>query len=270
MNVTINIAPDSTPTELSAVISFCLALGGKAPAATGRGQSASVICADEAAPTPPAAPSNPVADALIEQHANSVASRQAVPTPPAAAGDVDPSSLDVEGIPWDARIHSTPAKRNADDTWRKKRGVDEVEYGKIHAELQAANASPNAGTGTDQAQTSSSTAQTPAAPPPPVSSAPTASEGAAPLAPTPTPAPPAPTAEAPAAPAPAESASAAGDAARFPDFPSLVGAVGKLSDAQRAYANLNRVAQDNFGLPDFKSMKDHADKWEMFYDLVSE
>lgn len=265
MQTTFHISDTPSPTELSAIIAFCLALGGTLPDTTDARPTR--------APSAPPAPSNPVADALIEQHAASVAARAAAP---ADAGDgPDPASLDVEGIPWDARIHSTPAKRNADDTWRKKRGVDEVEYGRIHAELQAAHAAPNGSTGTstDPAQTSSDTVVTPAAPPPPASSAPIASDvpeaPPVPNAPTPTPAPPAPTAEAPAAPAPAENVPAAGSGPRFTDFPSLVGAVGNLSDDKRAYANLNRVAQ-LIGVPAFKDLKDHADKWEMFFDMVSE
>ena len=280
MQTSFHITDTTSLTELSAIIAFCLALGGELPdTADARPTRASADARPTRASAAPPAPSNPVADALIEQHAASVAARTAPPAPAAPAqpeGDgPDPASLDVEGIPWDARIHSTPAKRNADDTWRKKRGVDEVEYGRIHAELQAAHAAPNdsTGTGTDQAQTSSDTAATPAAPPPPASSAPIASDApeapAAPLAPTPMAAPPAPPAEAPAAPAPAASAPVGGSGPRFTDFPSLVGAVGNLSDDKRAYANLNRVAQ-LIGVPAFKDLKDHADKWEMFFDMVSE
>lgn len=45
------------------------------------------------------------------------------------------TSLDANGRPWDARIHSTPAKQNADGTWRAKRGVTAELVAEVEAEL---------------------------------------------------------------------------------------------------------------------------------------
>jgi hypothetical protein len=76
-----------------------------------------------------------------------------VPTPPSAgtapsvAPAVVPSAtvdLDVSGLPWDGRIHADsgkgkPKPKNADGTWRKKRGMnDEALRIRVEAELRAA------------------------------------------------------------------------------------------------------------------------------------
>lgn len=68
-------------------------------------------------------------------------SEQASPTAPetvydAAAKALDtPPEHDANGRPWDARIHSTPAKQNADGTWRAKRGVAAELVAAVEAEL---------------------------------------------------------------------------------------------------------------------------------------
>lgn len=46
-----------------------------------------------------------------------------------------PPEHDANGRPWDARIHSTPAKQNADGTWRAKRGVTAELVAEVEAEL---------------------------------------------------------------------------------------------------------------------------------------
>lgn len=48
--------------------------------------------------------------------------------------ETNPKGVDENGEPWDARIHSTPAKTNADGTWRAKRGVKAEEIAAIKAE----------------------------------------------------------------------------------------------------------------------------------------
>lgn len=276
MNVTINITSDTQPTELSAVIAFCLALGGTANTIEVSGRPIEAI-----APPAPPRPANPIADALLEQHAASVAARTAPPPPPPATDNdddggeaVDPAKLDVDGIPWDARIHSERPTINKDKTWRKKRGVDEVYYGQIHGELQALHSAPNGGTGTTSAPpvaNGSDIAPTPPAPPPPVSSAPTASAPPpppvdVPNGPTPTVAPPAPTAEAPVVATPAESASGGG---RFPDFPSFVQAVSAIRSPSYTYLELNRFAESVAGAGvGFKDMRDRAGLWDLFYDMA--
>ena len=51
--------------------------------------------------------------------------------------EADTTTVDAEGIPWDDRIHSTPAKRTKNGIWRKKRGVQESMISQVEAELKA-------------------------------------------------------------------------------------------------------------------------------------
>jgi hypothetical protein len=55
------------------------------------------------------------------------------PVPAVAPAPVD---LDRHGLPYDARIHSTPAKKNADLSWRAKRGVSNETVATVEAELR--------------------------------------------------------------------------------------------------------------------------------------
>lgn len=45
---------------------------------------------------------------------------------------------DKEGMPWDTRIHSTPAKLTSKGVWRGKRGVQDTLVASVTAELRAA------------------------------------------------------------------------------------------------------------------------------------
>jgi hypothetical protein len=61
-----------------------------------------------------------------------------VPNPPAvAAVAVENDRLDKSGLPWDERIHASSRAKNADSTWRKKRGIDEGTVALVEAELKA-------------------------------------------------------------------------------------------------------------------------------------
>ena len=54
--------------------------------------------------------------------------------PPAMKATLE---IDVDGVPWDARIHSDAAERQTQaGRWKKKRGVDADEYAAITHELQ--------------------------------------------------------------------------------------------------------------------------------------
>jgi len=181
----------------------------------------------------------------------------------------DPNETDAEGIPWDERIHSGNKAKNADGTWRKRRGVDEVTYGRIYGELQERAAAPRepetTGTPSDgAAPTPSDTAPTPSAPPPPATSAapppPSADTGNAPAAAS------APTEAEPAAPAPAESASDGG--VRFPTFAAFVQAVSAIRNPAIPYLELNGHAQ-SLGVAKFPDMKDHPEHWETFYAMAA-
>lgn len=51
----------------------------------------------------------------------------------------DKSGVDVNNLPWDARIHSSNGKKSKDGSWQKRRGVQEQEVQKVEAELRAAS-----------------------------------------------------------------------------------------------------------------------------------
>jgi hypothetical protein len=67
------------------------------------------------------------------------------PATPAAAGDDDetgdsaaaPGTVDKNGLPWDARIHSDPPKLTKKNEWRARRGVDNATVATVEAELRA-------------------------------------------------------------------------------------------------------------------------------------
>ena len=78
-----------------------------------------------AVPVPPAPPSGVVSA-----------------TPPAPAASPAAADRDVNGLPWDGRIHSSPRKQNADGSWRAKRGVDDALVASVTAELRQNAAAP--------------------------------------------------------------------------------------------------------------------------------
>jgi hypothetical protein len=79
------------------------------------------------APTPPALPSAPAA---------AVPPAPAAPANPAASGETD-----ARGFTWDGRIHSSTKTKNADGTWRQKRGTAETYVKEIEAlQIQARQA----------------------------------------------------------------------------------------------------------------------------------
>lgn len=83
---------------------------------------------DAVAPVAPQAPS-PTAP---------VAPTAPAPTAPAAPNPSSGVVTDKAGIPWDKRIHSSPASINkGDGLWRAKRGRDEIEAKRIETELLA-------------------------------------------------------------------------------------------------------------------------------------
>ena len=48
--------------------------------------------------------------------------------------------LDINGLPWDERIHSGNRKKNKDGSWQKRRGVDEEVVKEVASELMAETA----------------------------------------------------------------------------------------------------------------------------------
>lgn len=110
----------------------------------------------EAGVTPTVTTPQPVDDSPTAEDA---AAAFGTPTPPplptvtaagAAVGlpvndaEVPAAEVDKTGLPWDERIHSSGAnKLNADGTWRKRRGVNEIDYKRIEAELRGAAPAPS-------------------------------------------------------------------------------------------------------------------------------
>lgn len=75
------------------------------------------------------------------------AGNEPAPSPTAAPSGAPIASveLDSSGLPWDARIHSGPTDKkpkNADGTWRRKRGTDDATMASVTAELRQVMGAP--------------------------------------------------------------------------------------------------------------------------------
>lgn len=63
-------------------------------------------------------------------------------TPPTVVGSTvgkggwDLNALDKNGVPWDARIHSGNQKRTDKGYWQKRKGVDQIRFDTVIAELK--------------------------------------------------------------------------------------------------------------------------------------
>lgn len=252
MKITIDLDTENQA-DLAALAALVASLGGRAP------EAAPAPVAGRPAPPPPQP--LPASEQMI---ADAAANRSAPPPPPADEdpGTVaDPTTLDKDGIPWDARIHAGTKTQNKDGTWKKLRGVDEVLYGRIHGELQAQYAGNSAGqpigtTGSGTAPPPPQSATTQTAPPPPAEQG----NGAPPP-----PADGAPTADPSAAATGAASATGGG---RWPDFATFVQAVNAIRNPAIPYLELNTFAQTVGVAGGFKDMKDQPGLWETFYGLA--
>lgn len=58
-----------------------------------------------------------------------------VPQAPAPATEPEETDVDIDGLPWDERIHSSNRKKTIDGRWRRKRGVSDSDYEAVKAEL---------------------------------------------------------------------------------------------------------------------------------------
>lgn len=234
MQITLNTG-ETSPEELTALIALLASLGGRLP-------HASTVTVEQGADKAVAIQTlkEEAVEALPSEQMLAAAAAQAVPPPPPA--NDEPPAVDSAGIPWDARIHSESKAIIADGTWRKRRGVDEVTYGQVYAELQERVA---AGNRSDDPPPPPPADEEDAPPPPPAAaeSAPTAAER--------------PASE------PAASAPAAGNG-HFDGFPAFVSAVSKFG---KSYAELNELA-GMLGVAAFKDMKDHADQWDAFFAML--
>lgn len=145
MTIQITVSSETNETELMAIAALIAVLRGDATIRIPEERSHV-----EPAPTPaPAAPPPPAADAAPP------ASDPPVTDPPTsealiqseanrAAGAAATGELDANGIPWDARIHAGTKVKNADQSWRTKRGADPALVASVTAELKAAAQQPPA------------------------------------------------------------------------------------------------------------------------------
>ena len=246
MQITLNTAESSTD-ELTALIALLASLGGRLP---------DNIRFDVVVDADAVRSQLTDEDRRTAEHAEVNQGRRGPPLGVAASDDTNISTgnpqmseddgiasdspVDSKGTPWDARIHSESKATVADGTWRKRRGVSGGVFNAVMTEIKDAALIGHP--------------DEDAAPPPPPA------DDTVPLAPAdePVPAPPAPT-----EPEPAASAPVAGDG-NFPDFASFVAAVAKHG---KTYAELNEMA-GVVGVAAFKDLKDHADKWDMFFSMI--
>ena len=61
-----------------------------------------------------------------------------VPPQPGALTVSVGTDVDSTGLPWDARIHANTKAKNADGSWRGRRGVDDATVAAVEKELRAA------------------------------------------------------------------------------------------------------------------------------------
>lgn len=97
----------------------------------------STIPAAAAVPVPPAANASASAPAVLAAVPVPPAGDSAAVSPPAPTG-----ALDAQGLPWDQRIHASTKAKNADGTWRQKRGVDAALVEQVTASLRSLVAIP--------------------------------------------------------------------------------------------------------------------------------
>ena len=220
-------APADAETEVDPAVAF------GAPPLSPAATSGSTAAA--AAPPPPSAPAAP----------------SGPPSAPAAQTQSH-IEVDADGLPWDGRIHSGPADKrpkNADGTWRKKRGVTAEEVAVVTAQLRQTMAVPGplapATTATEAA--TSTTPHT----------------SAAASAPNPPP-PPAPAATAPPPPPAAQS----GDAGAISDFAGLMRHVTGLQGAGKLTISDTMALAQQIGLTGLRDFMARPDLIPQFLELL--
>lgn len=103
--------------------------------------------AAELFPTVPAVPVASISPAPPVPSPPAAAVPPAPPAPAASASPANPAELDKHGLPWDERIHAGTKAKNADGSWRQRRGLnDEALIKRVEAELRqlVANNAPSA------------------------------------------------------------------------------------------------------------------------------
>lgn len=107
---------------------------------------------DDSADSPAMEPENPASHAHLGAIADGPTAAPETPVPPAApARALIPGTdtyvpVDVNGLPWDKRIHASSQARTADGSWRRKPKVPDAEFQRVADELRAIMQAPAAGT----------------------------------------------------------------------------------------------------------------------------
>lgn len=192
-------------------------------------------------------------------------------TPPPAPSSVE---TDTNGLPWDERIHSGPddkRPKNADGSWRKRRGVDDETVARVEAELRqvmgaGGNAANVAG---DQAPPAPAAAAPTAAPTPPVPMPPDAGTASGPdVATTADSVPPAPPVAATPAPAPAPTPAA--EPAGELTFPALMRQITALQSAGTLTVQGTNDIAVSLGLTSVRDLVHRPDMVASFAALLPE
>lgn len=234
--------------------------GIKVPTATDSVAPAAFVPGDAGAAASPIAPAASQDGAATTT--TSAPTAPAAPSTAASAPAAQPSpagAVDATGLPWDARIHSSPPKTREDGKWRKKRNLDDAVFiASVEAELRGATPATLSAPPPPPVAAAAPNVQpvAPAAPPPPVAgvdSSTTAAPSTASAPAIPAPPPPVPTAPATAQPATPSASSAAPAPAGFEQFMAWLGE--KMSNGMPFTAVNDAIGQSGFtgGLPDLNA-----------------
>lgn len=82
----------------------------------------------------------------------------------ASTTPVSGAELDKNGVPWDGRIHASTKTKTAKDEWKRRKGVTDLEFAQITAELKESVASAPSTAGTTAPETTNVNATVPSKP----------------------------------------------------------------------------------------------------------
>lgn len=142
-NVMIGIKTDALTITGDAAVSIAPAAEAFAPPS----DTPPVPPADQAfagADMPQALGDDASADPIADGAAGAAGSADTSNSAPAAAPAGGSVELDATGLPWDARIHSEKKSKNADGSWRGRRGVPPQTITAVREELRRALGAPAA------------------------------------------------------------------------------------------------------------------------------
>jgi hypothetical protein len=132
-----DLSEEPTLSELSAAIQHDPSVFTAAPQPSAGAPSTAVVAPAPIAPeAPPASLTVPPAPPVPVPAPAAPEVAQPAPAAPSAV------ALDAEGLPWDARIHSSSKEKVKAGTWKYRRGVEDAEVATVEAELRQLMAIP--------------------------------------------------------------------------------------------------------------------------------